>query len=127
MGAKFLSEEYMREATERLAASTDFSNAITNVSLGLQFTVSGDDGDLSYYLSVADGAATMARGELSGADATVSSTYETAVALSKGDLNTQVAFMTGKIKVAGNMATLMMNQGVINAWTSALSGMDVDY
>ena len=35
--------------------------------------------------------------------------------------------MTGKIKVAGNMATIMMNQGVINAWTSALSGMDVAY
>jgi len=127
LGAQFLSEEYMGEATGRLAASADFSTAITNVSLGLQFTVSGDDGDISYYLSVADGTATMARGELAGADATVSSSYETAVALSKGDLNTQIAFMTGKIKVAGNMATLMMNQGVINAWTAALSGMDVDY
>jgi len=127
LGVQFLSDEYMREASEQLAASADFSNAITNVSLGLQFTVTGDDRDLSYYLSVADGRATMARGELEGADATVTSSYETAVALSKGDLNTQMAFMTGKIKVAGNMATLMMNQGVINEWTGALSGMDVDY
>jgi putative sterol carrier protein len=127
LGVQFLSEDYMREASERLTASTGFSKAITNVGLGLQFTVTRDDGDISYYLSVADGSATMARGELAGADATITSNYETAVALSKGEMNTQMAFMTGKIKVAGNMATLMMSQGVINEWTGALAGLEVDY
>jgi putative sterol carrier protein len=117
----------MREASDRLAASAGLSGAITNVDLGLQFTVTRDDGDISYYLSIADGRATMARGELAGADATITSSYETAVALSKGEINTQMAFVSGKIKVAGNMATLMMNQGVINEWTGALAGLEIDY
>jgi putative sterol carrier protein len=127
LGVQFLSEEYMREASDRLAASAGLSGAITNVDLGLQFTVTRDDGDISYYLSIADGRATMARGELAGADATITSSYETAVALSKGEINTQMAFVSGKIKVAGNMATLMMNQGVINEWTGALAGLEIDY
>ena len=38
-----------------------------------------------------------------------------------------MAFMTGKIKVAGNMAVLMMNQGVINKWSAAIGDVDVEY
>jgi len=69
----------------------------------------------------------MALGTFDDADVTISSSYETAVSISKGDLNTQMAFMTGKIKVSGNMAVLMMNQGAINAWSAALTGIDVSY
>jgi len=122
---QFLSDDYMREATERLAGNEDFSKAISEVGLGLQFTVARDNGDISYYLRIADGSATMALGQLDRADASITSSYDTAASLSKGELNTQTAFMTGKIKVEGDMATLMMNQGVINKWTEALSGMDV--
>ena len=69
----------------------------------------------------------MATGELEGADVSITSNFETASALFKGELNTQMAFMTGQIKVAGNMAILMMNQGVINKWGAAISNLDVDY
>ena len=47
--------------------------------------------------------------------------------MNKGDLNTQMAFMTGKVKVGGNMAALLMNQNVINQFAPALSGLDVEY
>jgi len=126
--ARFLSEDYMREATAALNADPAFQSAMTNVELGLQFVVTGaPDGDVHYYLKVADGTATMALGELPDADASVTSDYETAAALSKGDLNVQMAFMTGKIKVGGNMAKIMMNQGLINAFASVQSQLDVEY
>ena len=48
-----------------------------------------------------------------------------ALALFQGDLNTQMAFMTGKIKVQGNMAVLMMNQGVINKWAATVADIEV--
>jgi putative sterol carrier protein len=96
--------------------------------MGLQFQVTeGPSGDIDYYLTVADGTATMATGELDDADVSISSTYETAAAMFTGELNTQMAFMTGKIKVAGNMAVLMMNQGVITKWGAAMNDLDVDY
>ena len=127
--SRFLTEEYMTEATTTLEGHSGFGAAISNVELGLQFVVSDhpEDGELHYYLSIAGGSAELARGDLENADVTVTNTYETAVGISKGDLNTQMAFMTGKLRVAGNMAKLMMNQGVITEFADALSGVDVEY
>jgi putative sterol carrier protein len=53
--------------------------------------------------------------------------YDTATAISKGELNTQSAFMTGKLKVSGNLAKLMMHQGAIQQWGSAVSDLEVEY
>ena len=123
-----MSDEHMAAATEALNSNDDFVSSITNINMGIQFHVTeAPEGDVNYYLSVADGAAAMAGGEIDASDVSITSTHETAVALFKGDLNTQMAFMTGKIKVAGNMAVLMMNQGVINKWAATVAGVDVDY
>jgi putative sterol carrier protein len=128
MAVQFLSDDYMEAATAALGADAAFGNATANVSLGIQFQVTeAPEGEVAYYLTIGNGSAEMATGTLEGADVTIASSYETAVSLSKGDLNTQMAFMTGKIKVSGNMAVLMMNQGAINAWSAALAGLDVAY
>ena len=126
--AQFLSEDHFTAAQEALNADAGFQNAIANVDLAVQFDVSGaPDGDMSYYLEIADGSAETASGPLDGADVTVSSDYDTSKAISKGELNVQMAFMTGKIKVGGNMAKIMMHQGVINDYARVLSGLDVEY
>ena len=126
--AQFLSEDHFTAAQEALNADAGFQNAIANVDLAVQFDVSGaPDGDLSYYLKIGDGTAETASGPLDGADVTVSSDYDTSKAISKGELNVQMAFMTGKIKVGGNMAKIMMHQGVINDYARVLSGLDVEY
>lgn len=127
MGVKFLSDDHLAAATAALNANDDFVNSIANLDMGLQFHVTeAPGGDIDYYLTVGDGSATMAAGELDSADVSISSTHETALALFTGELNTQMAFMTGKIKVAGNMAVLMMNQGVINKWATTVADLDVD-
>jgi putative sterol carrier protein len=124
----FLSDDHFTAAQEALDSDPGFQNAIANVELGVQFDVSGTpDGDLTYYLDIADGAARTAKGPLDGADVTVASDYETSKAIAKGELNVQMAFMTGKIKVGGNMAKIMMHQGVINDYARVLSGLDVEY
>ncbi|MCH8984833.1 MAG: SCP2 sterol-binding domain-containing protein [Acidobacteria bacterium] len=69
----------------------------------------------------------MALGTLDGADVTVKQSYDTAVAISKGELNTQTAFMTGKLKVSGNLAKLMMHQAAIMQWGVAVGELDVEY
>ena len=56
-----------------------------------------------------------------------SSPYDTAVAISKGEMNVQSAFMTGKLKVSGNLAKLMMHQSAIQQWGAAVSALDVEY
>ena len=126
MGVKFLSDEYLATATTALNANDDFVGSIANIDMGLQFHVTeGPGGDTDFYLTVGDGSATMAAGELEAADVSISSTHDTALSLFSGELNTQMAFMTGKIKVAGNMAVLMMNQGVINKWAATVADIEV--
>ena len=119
----------MVDATDALAADAAFSEAIAGVELGLQFVVMDHpvDGEVDYYFHIAGGSAELARGRLDNADVTVTNDYQTAVGISKGDLNTQMAFMTGRLKVAGNMAKLLMNQGLINEFAQALSRLDVSY
>ena len=124
----FLSEDHFNLAREGLNSDPGFLNAISNVELSVQFDVSGTpEGEVSYYLTVGDGSAETQLGSFDGADVTVSSDYETSQAISKGELNVQMAFMTGKIKVGGNMAKIMMHQGVLNEYARVLSGLDIEY
>jgi len=125
---KFLSEEHMEVASAALNEDASFKEAMANVDLGLQFNVTGGpDGDADYYLQVADGTAALSLGELEDFDASVASDYESASSISQGDLNVQMAFMTGKIKVGGNMAKVMMHQGLINEFARVSSGLDLEY
>lgn len=124
----FLSDEHFSAAKEALNSDAGFQNSITGVSLSVQFDVTGTPrGDVSYYLAIADGTVDTANGPLEGADVTVASDYETSKDISKGELNVQTAFMSGKIKVGGNMAKIMMHQAVLNDYARVLSGLDVDY
>ncbi len=126
--AKFLSQDHFDAAREALNSDPGFQNNIANVDLAVQFDVTGaPEGDLSYYLKVQDGSVSTDLGPLAEADVTVASDYETSQAISKGELNVQMAFMTGKIKVGGNMAKIMMHQNVINDYARVLSGLDVEY
>lgn len=126
--AQFLGDDYFTSAQDALQTDPGFQNAIANVDLSVQFDVSdAPDGDVSYYLKIAGGDVDTALGPLDGADVTVSSDYETSTAISKGELNVQMAFMTGKIKVGGNMAKIMMHQGVLNDYARVLAGLDVEY
>ncbi|MEX1037287.1 MAG: SCP2 sterol-binding domain-containing protein [Acidimicrobiia bacterium] len=126
--SKFLSEEWAQEATEALNSHEGFKNAIGAADLGIQFnTTDAPDGEVDYYLSTSGGNATLALGTLEGADVTVKQNYDTAAAIAKGDLNTQTAFMTGKLKVSGNLAKLMMHQNAVQQWSAAVSDMEVEF
>ncbi len=126
--SKFLSEEWAQEASNALNSHEGFKNAIGAADLGIQFsTTDAPDGEVDYYLSTSGGNATLALGTLEGADVTVKQNYDTAAAIAKGELNTQTAFMTGKLKVSGNLAKLMMHQNAVQQWSAAVSDMEVEF
>lgn len=126
--SKFLSEEWTADVTAAMASHEGFKNAIGAAELGIQFNVDdAPDGESAYYLAASGGVSNMALGTLDNPDVTVNQSYETAAAISKGELNTQTAFMTGKLKVSGNLAKLMMHQAAVQQWAAAVSELEVDY
>ena len=78
-------------------------------------------------MAAEDGEAEVELGQLEDPDVTVGQNYETATAIAKGDLNVQTAFMSGKLKVEGNLAKLMMHQNAIMQWQAATKDLDVDF
>jgi putative sterol carrier protein len=126
--SQFLSEEWARDVTSALNSHEGFKNAIGAADLGIMFSVEGaPQGDVDYYLKSSGGTTNVAVGTLEDADVTVKQSYETATAISKGELNTQTAFMTGKLKVSGNLAKLMMHQSAVQQWGAAVAHLAVEY
>jgi putative sterol carrier protein len=119
----------MEALTATINQHDGFKDSIASVELTLQFeTTDPPEGtEAVYHITVDNGTATAVPGPAEDADATISNDYETAVAISKGELNTQMAFMTGKLKVSGNMAKLMMNQPMLSQYAAAAADVDVEY
>ncbi len=128
MAVQFLSDEWAQAVTDALNTHPGFKSAMGSANLSIQFSTSeAPQGDVAYYMVTSGGEARLAIGELEDPDVTIGQNYETASAISQGSLNTQTAFMTGKIKVAGNLAKLMMHQKAIGEWGSAVKDIDVTY
>ena len=126
---QFLTQDWLTELTETLNGHDGFKAAIATTELSLQFDIADapDGSESRYFMDVADGSVTCGAGDTDAPDATIANNYETAVAISKGDLNTQMAFMTGKLKVDGNMAKLMMNQAMLTKFAEAAAGLEIEY
>ncbi len=82
---------------------------------------------MHYWLALDDGEIDLGVGSIPDPDATVMQTYETAVALARGELGAVAAFMTGKIKIDGNLMQLMQLQGALSRLGDVMRGLDVDY
>jgi putative sterol carrier protein len=124
---KFLSTEWADAVKARLNANDEFRQAASTQRATIQQVISSDDGDTHYWIEIADGQIDMGVGDAEGPDATITQSYETAVKLAKSELSVVTAFMTGKVKVAGNMGLLMGLQGALSQLPSAMQAVDTDY
>jgi putative sterol carrier protein len=127
VAVKFLSDEWAQALKAELNASANFKEAAVGKVATIQQVISGGDGETHYWISLADGAIDMGIGDADGADATITETYDTAVALAKSELSPVTAFMTGKVKIAGNMGMLLGLQNVLALLPAAMAALDVEY
>ena len=128
MAVTFLSAEWAQAVTDALNGHPGFRSSMGEAELSIQFnTKDAPSGDISYYLNTSGGHADLALGTADNPDVTIDQGYDTASAISQGALHIQTAFMTGKIKVAGNLAKLMMHQKAIGEWGSAVKDLEVEY
>ena len=79
----------------------------------VQFDLTGDNGG-QYYVKVADGQLDSGKGEADNPTATIHMSADDYKAMIAGDLNPVTAFMTQKIKVEGDLNTVMKFQTLFN-------------
>ncbi len=129
MAVKFQSEEYFKELTNALQSNEAVKNAAKGQTVTVQMVTSDapGGGETKSFLKIADGVPEVSFGEATDAEATLTQTYETAVAIDKGELSGINAFMQGKLKVSGNMMKVMGLQGLMAAIGPAAAGIEREY
>jgi putative sterol carrier protein len=84
-----------------------------DTNMGILFDLSGDNGG-QWYVDIANGQLNVNPGAPAAApSATVKMTAEDFEAMSTGALNPMMAFMTGKIKVDGDLNSVMKFQSLV--------------
>jgi putative sterol carrier protein len=103
--AKYLTQEWLDESRELAKDQPERPGA----SAKMQYVVTGGpEGDIKYYWVLENGKLLESQlGEIADPDFTMTSTYDDSVAIAKGTLDANAAFMQGKMKVAGNTGKLM--------------------
>ena len=104
--AREIREKYKDEAP-MITVTVKVNQVITNVPFG--------DGTVKSYMDTSSGEVVMELGELSDADATVTTDYETArkIFVEQDQQAAMQAFMGGKIKVVGDIMKVMGMQTAI--------------
>lgn len=78
-----------------------------------QFNITGEGGG-EWNIAIANGNATVAQGAAEKPSITITMEAGNFISLLQGKLNGQMAFMTGKLKIQGDMALALKLQSVFN-------------
>jgi putative sterol carrier protein len=112
---------------QELNAEEAFRQAAAGQHAVIQQVISHDGEDTHYWIRIDDGAIDMGLGDADDAEATITQSYDTAVRLAKSELSAVTAFMTGKIKIAGNMGKLLGLQGALAQLPPAMAKIETEY
>jgi len=124
---KFLSPEWADALTGSVNGGGEFAAAAGSQRARIQQVITSTDGETRYWTTIHGGTIAMGMGDLDAPDATVTQSYDTAVALAKRELSPVTGFMMGKIKVDGNMGLLMGLAGALGKLADAMAELDVQY
>jgi putative sterol carrier protein len=84
-------------------------NVAKGVTATIQFNLEGEDGG-QWFVTIKEGGARVTRGVAASANMTMSMTARDYVDMNVGRLNPQLAFMSGKLKLSGDMGLAMKLQ-----------------
>src|SRR3990172_5404579 len=87
------------------------ADAAKGMNSTIQFNLSGDNGG-EWYVSIKDSKSEVSTGKAAAANMTLSMTAKDYVDMILGKLNGQMAFMSGKLKISGDMGLAMKMQSL---------------
>jgi len=127
MPVKYLSQEWIDEYNAALEQDA-VRAALKGKSATIQMVISDSpQGEIHYWLRLADGGASAGLGDLDGAEVTIRQSYETSAQVNRGELDGQKAFTQGKVKIGGKMLKMMQLRGPLAQVQIALATIDTEY
>ena len=116
---RYLSLDWINALSAEVAASDHLRELAEHHSIGVtQIVIDGPEGEVTYHLSVADGAAAFGAGPAAPEDVRMEQDWDTAVAVATGEMNAQDAFVNGHIRLHGDQQKLLDAQPVFGALDS---------
>ena len=113
---RYLSLDWIDELARVVASDDELRSLARDHEIGVTQVVSGGpEGDVTYHLQVADGAATFGAGAADPEHVRMEQSWDTAVAVATGSLNAQEAFVNGRIRLFGDQQRLIAAQPVFGA------------
>lgn len=107
-----MSREDIARIFPEMVAHFDPSKA-AGVDATVQFDLSGENGG-QYWLKIANQTATVGEGAVENPRMTIKGAADDYAAMAQGTLNPMQAFMSGRIKVQGDMALAMKFMSMFN-------------
>lgn len=88
------------------------SDKASGVDMKINFDLTGENAQ-EWHAAIHDGDMNVDKGLQEGADATIRMDAEDFAKMSRGELNAMMAFMSGKIKVEGDLNSVMKFQNLV--------------
>ena len=99
-----------QEIFDQMSANLN-PDAAKGMNATIQFNLSGDNGG-QWYVAIKDGKADVSKGAAPSPNMTLSMSASDYVDMIMGKLNGQMAFMSGKIKISGDLGLAMKMQSL---------------
>ena len=127
MSVKFLSEEWAEALKKELNENQAFRQAAAGKRATIQQVITDDGVETHYWITIVDGEIDLGVGDVESEDAEITQSYDSAAALARGELSPVTAFLTGKLKVTGNMGLILGLQGALSQLPAAMAEIEVEY
>src|SRR5947207_4842274 len=112
----------MDAAQRAVDADAALATAAADVRVTVQQMVTGGpDGDVAYHVDIDHGAVRVTAGEADEPTVTFIQSWDTAAAIARGELSAQGAFMTGLIRVRGDLPKLVEHGSVFGGVDDVLA------
>ncbi|MFZ9804857.1 MAG: SCP2 sterol-binding domain-containing protein [Ilumatobacteraceae bacterium] len=118
---RYLSDEWISAVAHEVGADPAVAAAAAGHTVAItQVVTDSPFGEVTYHLVCADGRVHFGAGP-APSDVTFRQSYDTAVAIARGELNAAESFITGKVRFSGNHETVIAAQSFFAALDSVFT------
>lgn len=121
--AAYLSPAWFDDVNQVARAADELRRTTSGARVVLQQVVTRPAGDVRYWVRLDDGSVQVGPGDAERPTATVTQSYETAVAVSRGERSIEDAILAGETRLAGDIGALVRHLAALQSVAATLAAV----